>query len=81
MWILVVECMGISAVLPYALLQVVSTRPTGSPGLPPDDGISIGEKTFNIHVLVPCYSESLDVGVAADVALFACCSCRGRGRA
>ena len=53
--------MGISAVIPYALLLVVSTRPTGSKGLPPDDGISVGEKVFNINVLVPCYSESLDV--------------------
>ncbi len=61
-YIFVVECMGITAVLPYALLQVISTRPTGSKGLPPDDGISIGEKIFNINVLVPCYSESLEVG-------------------
>ncbi len=60
-YIFVVECLGITAVLPYALLQVSSTRPTGSPGLPPDDGISIGDKIFNINVLVPCYSESLEV--------------------
>jgi hypothetical protein len=61
MFIFVVECMGISAVLPYALLQVASTRPTGSSGLPADDGISIGDKIFKINVLVPCYSEGLDV--------------------
>jgi hypothetical protein len=56
-----VELMGISAVIPYAMLLVVGTRPTGSRGLPPDDGISVGEKVFNINVLVPCYSEDLKV--------------------
>jgi hypothetical protein len=60
-YVFCVEMMGVSALVPYALLLVVSTRPTGSKGLPPDDGISVGEKVFSINVLVPCYSESLEV--------------------
>jgi hypothetical protein len=63
--ILTVEIMGITAVLPYALLQVDSTRPAGSGGLPPDDGISCGEKVFCVNVLVPCYKESMQVGAGA----------------
>ena len=43
--ILVVECIGITAVIPYAAINVIHTHPTGSPGLPVDDGISLPDKT------------------------------------
>jgi hypothetical protein len=76
MYVFFVEMLGVSALIPYALLLVVSTRPTGSKGLPPDDGISVGEKVFNINVLVPCYSESLEVrGVAAGCGVLDYCIC------
>ncbi|KAF8068163.1 midA [Scenedesmus sp. PABB004] len=42
--LLVVELIGISSVLPYALVNVVHTRPTGSPGLPADS-VSAPDKT------------------------------------
>jgi hypothetical protein len=57
----VVECLGISATLPYVLLLVVSTRPTGSPGLPPGNSTTAATKWFNVHVLVPCLNESREV--------------------
>jgi hypothetical protein len=43
--VLVVECIGISAVLPYGLLNVCHTHPTGSQGLPADDGTLLPDKT------------------------------------
>lgn len=43
-YILVVECMGISAMLPYAALLVVYTLSSGSKGLPKDDGQTIATK-------------------------------------
>lgn len=42
--ILVIECLGMTAVIPYAFLNMVHTHPTGSQGLPPDDGFSIPDK-------------------------------------
>jgi hypothetical protein len=43
--VLVVECIGISAVIPYAVLNVVHTHPSSSPGLPADDGSMQPDKT------------------------------------
>jgi len=44
---------GITAVIPYAVLNAVHTHPSGSPGLPPDDGLTDPDKKFNVRVLVP----------------------------
>lgn len=75
--VLVVECIGISAVVPYGLVNICHTHPTGSPGLPADDGTLLPDKTsallpspvelqFSMRVLVPCYAEPLSV-VSATV--------------
>jgi hypothetical protein len=45
-YILVIECMGISAMLPYASLLVVYTLGSGSRGLPKDDGQTIATKRW-----------------------------------
>jgi hypothetical protein len=50
-YILVVECMGISAMLPYAALLVVYTLSSGSKGLPKDDGQTIATKRCVLAVL------------------------------
>lgn len=42
--VLVVECIGISAVLPYSIINVCHIHPTGSQGLPPDDGTLLPDK-------------------------------------
>ena len=52
-FILVVEVIGMTAVLPYAALNAVHTHPTGGPGLPPDDGLMEPDKKFHVRVLVP----------------------------
>lgn len=43
--VLVVECIGISAVLPYGLINVCHTHPSGSLGLPAGDGSLLPDKT------------------------------------
>uniref|UniRef100_A0A383V9F4 Glycosyltransferase 2-like domain-containing protein n=1 Tax=Tetradesmus obliquus TaxID=3088 RepID=A0A383V9F4_TETOB len=72
--VLAVEIIGITAVIPYAALNCVHTHPTGSPGLPADDGFTEPDKKFTVRVLVPCYKESLGtvsatVAAAMEVAL------------
>eukprot|EP00775_Hariotina_reticulata_P006654 gene6654-6879_t len=57
--VLIVELIGITSVIPYAAINVVHTHPTGSAGLPIDDGFSTPDKKFVLRVLVPCYKESL----------------------
>ena len=54
---LVVEIIGLSAVVPYGFLLPFYTASTGSRGLPLDDGRVVlpPEKRFRVHVLVPCY--------------------------
>ncbi|GBF89253.1 six-hairpin glycosidase [Raphidocelis subcapitata] len=64
--ILVVECIGMTSVVPYALLNVVHTHPSGSGGLPADDGLMEPDKRFTVRVMVPCYKEPLEI-VAATV--------------
>eukprot|EP00879_Flechtneria_rotunda_P011197 GHRR01011695.1.p1 GENE.GHRR01011695.1~~GHRR01011695.1.p1 ORF type:complete len:695 (+),score=198.24 GHRR01011695.1:342-2426(+) len=59
--VLVVECIGMTAVVPYAFINAVHTNPTGSPGLPADDSMTEPDKKFTVRVLVPCYKESLGV--------------------
>jgi hypothetical protein len=55
--VLVAELFGLSAVLPYGFLLWRYTKPSGSRGLPPDDGrvVMPPDKRFNVHMLVPCY--------------------------
>lgn len=55
--ILAIELLGLTSVLPYALLLPVATLPSGSRGLPVDDGRALlpPEKRFRVHILVPCY--------------------------
>jgi hypothetical protein len=55
--VLVVELMGLSAVLPYGFLLVRYTGSAGSRGLPLDDGRVVlpADKCFHVRVLVPCY--------------------------
>jgi hypothetical protein len=55
--ILVVELMGLSAVLPYGFMLFRYTASKGSKGLPIDDGKVIlpVEKRFHVRVLIPCY--------------------------
>jgi cellulose synthase/poly-beta-1,6-N-acetylglucosamine synthase-like glycosyltransferase len=62
-FVFAVELMGLAAVLPYAAMLVVYTAPTGSMGLPADDGRVIlpPEKRFHVRVLIPCYKESMGV--------------------
>lgn len=43
--ILVVEFIGVTAVIPYALINCIHTHPAGSPGLPIDDGMTQPDKT------------------------------------
>lgn len=43
--VLIVECIGISAVIPYGVINVCHTHPSGSPGLPVDDGTLSPDKT------------------------------------
>jgi hypothetical protein len=43
--VLVVECIGISAVIPYGLINVCHTHTTASQGLPADDGTLLPDKT------------------------------------
>ncbi|KAI8463876.1 MAG: nucleotide-diphospho-sugar transferase [Monoraphidium minutum] len=64
--ILIIEFLGVSAVLPYAAFNCVHTHPTGSYGLPPDDGLTEPDTKFSVRVLVPCYKEDLSV-VAATI--------------
>ena len=54
---LIAEIWGLTAVAPYGWLLWLHTAPTGSRGLPADDGVVIlpPEKRFNVHILVPCY--------------------------
>jgi hypothetical protein len=42
--VLAVEIVGITAVVPYAALNCVHTHPTGSAGLPADDGFTEPDK-------------------------------------
>lgn len=42
-----------TSVIPYAALNAVHAHPTGSAGLPVDDGVSEPEKKFNVRVMVP----------------------------
>jgi len=42
--ILIVELIGITSVIPYAAINIVHTHPTGSAGLPVDDGFSTPDK-------------------------------------
>jgi hypothetical protein len=63
-FVFAVELMGLAAVLPYAAMLVVYTRPTpGSKGLPAEDGVWIlpTEKRFHVRVLIPCYKEPLEL--------------------
>jgi hypothetical protein len=55
--VVVAELFGLSAVMPYGFLLWLYTRPSGSRGLPADDGRVVlpPEKRFNVHILVPCY--------------------------
>ncbi|WIA20938.1 hypothetical protein OEZ85_005279 [Tetradesmus obliquus] len=61
--VLVVEIIGLTAVVPYGMLLPFHTLSSGSKGLPVDDGRAIlpPEKRFRVHILVPCYKESLEV--------------------
>lgn len=43
--VLIVECVGISAVIPYGVINVCHTHPSGSLGLPADDGTLLPDKT------------------------------------
>jgi hypothetical protein len=55
--VLVVEFIGLSAVVPYGLLLPLYTASSGSRGLPLDDGRVVlpPGKRFRVHILVPCY--------------------------
>ncbi|KAI8463461.1 MAG: glycosyl hydrolase family 9-domain-containing protein [Monoraphidium minutum] len=59
--VLAVEVLGATAVLPYGAMLVAYTVSTGSAGLPPDIGrVSLPpSKHFAVHVLVPCFKESV----------------------
>lgn len=60
MLVLVVEIIGLTAVVPYGMLLPFHTLSSGSKGLPVDDGRAIlpPEKRFRVHILVPCYKVS-----------------------
>jgi hypothetical protein len=62
--VLVIELIGLTAVVPYGMLLPFHTLSSGSKGLPVDDGRVIlpPEKRFRVHILVPCYK----VGVFVD---------------
>jgi hypothetical protein len=55
--VLAAELFGLSAVIPYGFMLFRYTAPSGSRGLPLDDGRVVlpPEKRFNVHILVPCY--------------------------
>lgn len=55
--VLIVELIGLSAVIPYGMLLPLHTASAGSRGLPLDDGRVVlpPEKRFRVHILVPCY--------------------------
>ncbi|KAF8062642.1 VHA-F [Scenedesmus sp. PABB004] len=61
--VFVTELLGLTSVLPYGLLLPVATLPAGTRGLPVDDGRVVlpPGKRFRVHILVPCYKESLAV--------------------
>lgn len=48
---------GVLAVLPYAALNAVHSHPSGSPGLPADDGLTEPDKKFHVRVLVPWWAK------------------------
>lgn len=77
-YILAVEIVGISSVLPYGLLLVMHTTPHKRAGLPRDDGRTRPVANFHVRVLVPCYKESMatimaTVGAALQADLPAGC--------
>jgi hypothetical protein len=55
--VLIAETIGLTAVIPYGMMLWLRTAPSGSRGLPVDDGRVVlpPEKRFNVHMLVPCY--------------------------
>jgi hypothetical protein len=59
--VLVIELIGLTAVVPYGMLLPFHTLSSGSKGLPVDDGRVIlpPEKRFRVHILVPCYKVGL----------------------
>lgn len=65
MLVLVVEIIGLTAVVPYGMLLPFHTLSSGSKGLPVDDGRAIlpPEKRFRVHILVPCYKVSFPARV------------------
>jgi hypothetical protein len=68
--ILVAEGVGVTAVVPYALMLTRRTVSTGSPGLPRDDGTVVlpQEKRFHVRILVPCYKVGGNMFTAQPVA-------------
>lgn len=69
--VLVVELLGLSAVLPYGFLLPFYTASSGSRGLPIDDGRVVlpREKCFVVHILVPCYKVRRREARVARIAL------------
>jgi hypothetical protein len=65
-FVLIAEIIGLTAVAPYGFLLWLHTQPSGSKGLPVDDGRVVlpPAKRFNVHILVPCYKVR---GLAARV--------------
>jgi hypothetical protein len=59
--VLVIEIIGLTAVVPYGMLLPFHTLSSGSKGLPVDDGRVIlpPEKRFRVHILVPCFKVGL----------------------
>ena len=43
--------------VPYALLNMVHTHPSGSGGLPADDGLMEPDKKFTVRVMVPWWAS------------------------
>jgi len=59
---LAVEMVGVTAMLPYALLMTRAILPTGSSGLPTAEEAEPNEYyDFHVRVLVPCYNEPISI--------------------
>ncbi|KAG1680162.1 hypothetical protein FOA52_000275 [Chlamydomonas sp. UWO 241] len=65
-FIIAIELIGLSSFTPYAILLCRGVFSTGSPGLDPADPKDLAQlddatMRFNVHVLVPCYKEALEI--------------------
>ncbi len=70
-FILAIELLGTTAVFPYALLNAVHSKPTGSKGLPADDGVSEPNKKWVGSNLWDLLHQCLDA-IHGHVSAYVC---------